>query len=234
MKRGPSDPAFTLPTQTLLKLKPARDVFYMRRSIPDLAQFRTAFQLLKAWARDRGVYSAKFGYLGGIHISVLLVRVCKMLLHDGGVISVPDLIVTFFSHYSTFDWKEDMAFDPFFHKKLRYNRTFREPMCLLGWHTPSLNTAANASVPTVKTIAAELKRADNILSGEDCTWETFLGIGDEAGLPSTRTECGASEFLKSYKSYARLGVHYWGPSLEKGSQFVGWLESRCVALLVGV
>ncbi|KAM0276245.1 hypothetical protein ACHAQH_006968, partial [Verticillium albo-atrum] len=51
MKRPPSDPAFDLKFESLLKLKPARDLFYLRRSIPDLAQFRIAYQLVKEWRR---------------------------------------------------------------------------------------------------------------------------------------------------------------------------------------
>lgn len=233
MKRPASDPAFSLPTQTLLKLKPARDLFYLRRSIPDLAQFRTAYLLLKAWAKSRGILSAKFGYLGGIHLSVMLVRVCKMLLHDGGVVSVPDIVTTFINHYANFDWKEDMVFDPFFHKKLRYNRTFREPLCILGWHAPSLNTAAAASIPTTRAIAAELRRADDVLSRDGCTWMDFIGAYGADGPSDAKITAGASEFCRGYKSYVKLDVHYWGPSLEKGSQYVGWLESRCVAMLVG-
>src|SRR2546430_4211630 len=44
---------------------------------------------------------------------------------------------------------------------------------------------------------------------------------------------GAHGFLKSYNSYIKINVQYWGLSLAKGSSVVGWLESRCLALLVG-
>jgi poly(A) polymerase Pap1 len=232
MAKPPSDPVFSLPMQTLLKLKPVRDMYYVRRSIPDLAQFRTAYHLLKAWAKERGVYSARFGYLGGIHLTVMLVRVCKLLMHDGGILSVPDLVVTFFNHYAKFDWNENMAFDPFFHKRLRYTRTFREPLVLLGWHAPALNTAATASLHTAKTIAAELKRVDSLMAGDSLQWAELIGA-HITSLPSRSLTVGASDFLRRYKSYAKIEVQCWGQSLEKGSKFVGWLESRCVLVLVG-
>ncbi|KAK2730709.1 DUF455 domain-containing protein [Colletotrichum kahawae] len=231
LKRPPSDPAFSLPTQTLLKLKPARDLYYIVRSVPDLAQFRVCYQVIKTWAKARGIYAAKFGYLGGVHLSVMLVRVCKMLLHGMGTVSTADVIATFFNHYAHFDWKNDIVFDPFFHKQLRYHRTPREAMCLLGWHSPTLNTALIASVPTVKIISTELQQA-NTQFIEGATWQAILsapGMIAEKDLSP-----GAASFLCSYKTFVNLRIHYWGGSLERGSRLVGWLESRCASLLVDI
>lgn len=220
-----NSPVFSLSTQTLAKLKPVRDLFYLRRTIPDLAAFRIAYHLIKTWAKQRGIYAGKFGYLNGIQISVMLSRVCKLLSRDGASVAVPTILTTFFHHYANFDWGHKMVFDPFFHKRLRYVRTAREPLAILGFHSPNLNTALAASVPSVRTIAEEFRRADKTLSEEGTTWSAFLGkhgSGAEAG-----------EFLQAYKSYVKIDVQFWGVSLAKGSQFVGWLESRCVMLLVG-
>lgn len=230
MKRPANDPAFALPFQTLAKLKPVRDLFYLRRSLPDMVLYRMAHLFIKSWAQERGIYSAKFGFLGGIHISVLLVPVCKALAYESETVSPADIIVTFFRHYSQFDWKNSMVFDPFFHKDLRYNRTFREPLCLIGWHAPALNTAPIASVPTVMTIAAEFERANNLLSVDGCTWNSLLGL--ESSQDAKRS-IGATEFLQEFKTYIKIDAHYWGPSQEKSGRFIGWLESRCVMLLVG-
>ncbi|RYP28413.1 hypothetical protein DL767_007221 [Monosporascus sp. MG133] len=230
MRLPPSDPVFTLPTQTLAKLKPVRDLYYIRRTIPDYAAFKVAYQLIKCWAKQRGIYAAKFGYLGGIHISILLSRVCKLLSYDGKSVSVHTILTTFFDHYAGFDWKSHMAFDPFFHKRLRYVRTSREPMVILGYHAPNLNTAHTASPPSVRTISEELKRASALLSQEGMTWCGFIGSD---GLTERAPEAGAAEFLNAYKTYVRIDVQFWGVSLAKGSGFVGWLESRCVMLLVG-
>ncbi|KPM35573.1 hypothetical protein AK830_g10994 [Neonectria ditissima] len=234
MKRPSTDSVFALPLQVLAKLKPARDLFYLRKSIPDMGQYRIVHLLVKVWAKSRGIYAAKFGFLGGIHISVMLVPICKMLAHNGQSVTASDIIVTFFNHYATFDWKTQMVFDPFFHKSTRYSRTFREPLCLLGWHAPSLNTAVNASVPTVNTIAAEFIRARNLLSTDGMTWDQLLGTGieNEGQLYQPGSLAGA-EFLQAYQSYVKVDAHYWGTSSEKGSRFIGWLESRCIMLLVG-
>ncbi|KAK7748886.1 hypothetical protein SLS53_000910 [Cytospora paraplurivora] len=214
-----SSPVWTLSPQTLNKLKPTRDLDYVRRSIPDIANFRLAHRLIKAWAKRRGIYSAKYGYLGGIQITILLARVYKLLAGEATVVSVPDLLTTFFNHYANLDWKNDVVFDPFFHKHLNHRRTDREPMAIIGYFPPSLNTCTAASVPSVRTIAEEFQRADRLLSEERTTWSHFLTIDD-------------GNFLQLFKSYIKIDVQFWGGSLTKGRSFVGWLESRCVSLLV--
>lgn len=222
MRLPATDPTFALPTQTLAKLKPARDMYYIQRTIPDYAVFRTAYYLIRYWAKQRGIYSAKFGLLSGIQISVLLSRVCKLLSHEVASVPLPSILATFFHHYAQFDWSTQLAFDPFFHKQLRYIRTSREPMAILGFHPPSLNTALNASLPSVRTISNEFKRADAILSQENATWTSFLSGAQ-----------GSAEFLAVFKTFIKIDAQFWGVSLAKGSGFVGWLESRCVMLLVG-
>ncbi|KAH8889755.1 hypothetical protein GQ53DRAFT_191197 [Thozetella sp. PMI_491] len=225
LRTRPADPIWTLSTQTLLKLKAIRDLDYLRRSVPDLVKFRLAHRTIKTWAKSRGLYSARFGYLGGIHISILLARVCKLLARDGrsDPASVPDILATFFHHYASFDWKNEAAFDPFFHKtRLQYTRTTREPLAILGYFPPSLNTSHAASLPSVRTIAEEFKQADALLSSPGAAWSALLGGS------------GAVDFLSAYKSYIKIDAQFWGLSSMKGAGFIGWLESRCVLLLVDV
>ncbi|KAI0555315.1 hypothetical protein F4679DRAFT_578702 [Xylaria curta] len=222
MRLPATDPVFALPTQTLAKLKPVRDMYYILRTIPDYAAFRTAYYFIKHWAKKRGIYSAKFGLLSGIQISILLSRVCKLLSQDGRLVALPSILTTFFHHYANFDWNAQLVFDPFFHKQLRYVRAAREPMAILGFHPPSLNTALNASLPSVRTISDEFKRADTLLSHEGMTWNAFLGTTQE----------GSVEFLARFKTFIKIDAQFWGISLAKGSGFVGWLESRCIMLLV--
>jgi poly(A) polymerase Pap1 len=231
MRRPPSDPAFALPFQTLSKLKPARDMYYLQRSIPDMTQYRVAHVLVKTWARSRGLYAAKFGLLGGIHISTMLVPVCKQLAYTSDEVATADILTTFFDHYASFDWGKQIVFDSFFHKELKYHRGFREPMCLLGWHAPSLNTALNASCPTAKTISKELARASRMLAREGMSWDAFIGNGSNTG--GAIANQASAEFLMKFKSYVKLEAHYWGKSPMKLKKLLGWLESRCVLILVG-
>lgn len=234
LRRPSSDSAFALPPSVLSKLKPLRDLSYLQRSIPDLAQYTIVHLFLSTWARHRGLCGAKFGLLGSVHISVLLVPICKALALEFGSVSVGDVISTFFHHYARFDWKQHAVFDPFFHESLKYHRTFREPLCLLGWHAPSLNTAANASVPTATTLSEEIRRADEIIGNETVAMDSILGPAESDDKIHQSLAPAATDFLHHYKSYVKISVHYWGSSSTAGAKFVGWLESRCVMLLVGM
>ncbi|PTB39778.1 hypothetical protein M441DRAFT_419895 [Trichoderma asperellum CBS 433.97] len=233
LKRPPSDPVFTLPLQTLAKLKPARDPFYLRRSIPDMTKYRVAHLFIKAWAQSRGLYAAKYGMLGGIHISSMLVPVCKALANESETVSTADILTTFFQHYSQFNWEKGVVFDPFYHLGLRYHRTFREPLCLLGWHGPSLNAASTASISTVNALTSELTRAAALFDQEDMTWGKFLGL-EQSRAPSSLIEKGAADFLASYRTYIKINARYWGSSQQKGRKYLGWLESRCISILVDI
>ncbi|KAL2177246.1 2'-5' RNA ligase superfamily-domain-containing protein [Thermothelomyces heterothallicus CBS 202.75] len=221
-----SDPVWSLSAPTLSKLKAIRDADYLRRSVPDLTTFRLAHRFVKTWAKSRGIYAARFGFLSGIQISVLLARVQKLLAREVGAPPTPEaLIATFFHHYAAFDWSAQLAFDPLFHRRrLPYSRTAREPLAILGYFPPALNTALAASVPSTKTLAAEFRRASDALrSATDppASWSSLLSVS-----------AARDEFLAAYKSYVKLDVQYWGLSLSRGAQFLGWLESRCVMLLV--
>ncbi|PFH58615.1 hypothetical protein XA68_13456 [Ophiocordyceps unilateralis] len=231
MKRPSSDQAFALPTQTLLKLKPARDLFYLRKSIPDMAAFRLAHLLIRAWAESRGLYASRFGLLGGFHITTMLVPICKLLSWGISCVRASDIIRTFFHHYAGFSWSADMVYDSYFHPQLAYSRTPSEPLCLLGWHGPRLNAAVYASRSSADIISLECSRADSLLSQEGITWSDFLGLQHSA-ISSNQVACGVAEFLDRYSSYVKIEARYWGTSPLKRIKFFRKLESRFSVLLL--
>ncbi|EPE08848.1 hypothetical protein F503_04435 [Ophiostoma piceae UAMH 11346] len=268
----PTHPIFTISPHILSKLKAARDLYYLRKSFPETTSsgeegdagdaaeheictatnFRTAHRAIKAWARSRGLYAARFGYLGGIQIAILLARVMKLMQReinnaaddDSATTTTPytiaDILVTFFQHYAGFDWKTKMAFDPYFHnEKPPYSPTSREPLAILGYHRPQLNTSMAASVPSVRVLAEEFQRASRLFTdgSSGLTWSKFLRGGNSSTSDSGPEENGGlspgpAEFVQTYRSYVKIDLQYWGLSLSRGSAFVGWLESRCVLLLV--
>ena len=182
---------------------------------------------------QRGIYSAKFGYLGGIHITLMLSWVSKCIAHDFGSTTTADLVASFFHHFARFDWANDMMYDAFFHKKKpRYHRSAREPMVMLGFHTPNSNIAHTSTVPGLQTLTKEAKAADERLSDPTMTWDKFLGQLDDVRCASSLSS-GASEFLEAHSSYVKIDIQFWGRTLAKGKGLVGWVESRCLSLVVG-
>jgi hypothetical protein len=158
----------------------------------------------------------------------MLAWICKRLAHDVTVVSAAEVVATFFRYYAKFDWKNDLMFDAFFHKQQpRYHRSAREPMVVLGYHAPNTNISHTSTVPGLNVLVKEFERADLVLSEPNMTWDRFFNA-------SGGSHAGVAEFLDSHDSYARINVHYWGRSLSKGMGLVGWVESRCVSLVVGM
>jgi hypothetical protein len=218
---------------SLRKLKPYRDLIYIQRTLPSLSAFRLAYRCIKLWASQRGIYSSKFGYLGGVHITLMLSWVCKRIAHDSSSVSAADLVASFFRHYALFDWADEMVYDAFFHKKKpRYHRSFREPMVVLGFHAPNSNAAHTATVPGVQMLAKELRAADERLSEPGITWDTFFGALTSP-KPDKTLSPGAVEFLGTHSNFVKVDIQFWGRTLAKGKGLVGWVESRCISLVVG-
>ncbi|USP73355.1 uncharacterized protein yc1106_00629 [Curvularia clavata] len=229
-----SDPIFNLSVLSLRKLKPYRDLLYMQRTLLSKSSFRQAYRCIKLWAVQRGLYSARFGYFGGVHITLMLSWVCKRLAHDVGSVTAADLVTSFFQHYSYFDWANEMVYDAFFHKKKpRYHRSAREPMVVLGFHAPNSNIAHTATVPGLQVLIKELKAADAKLSEPGMTWDEFFGASSSP-ISEQSLSSGAMEFLKTYNDFVKIDIQFWGRTLAKGKSLVGWVESRCISLVVDI
>lgn len=222
------EPIFNLSMLSLRKLKPYRDIMYVQRSLPSLSAFRLAYRCIKLWAVQRGIYSSRFGYLGGIHITLMLSWICKRLVYEHGTVSVPDILGTFFHHYANFDWNNQMVYDAFFHQNTpRYQRSAREPMVVLGYHAPNTNAAHTSTVPGLNTLTAEFALAHRRLTETGVSWADFFA-------PPQGDATFVSEFLKSHDSYARINIQYWGRTLARGRKLVGWVESRSLSLVVDI
>lgn len=162
----------------------------------------------------------------------MLTWICKRLAYDMTFSSVGDAVSTFFHYYANFDWENDIVFDAFYYKNLPHNkrwsyqRSKQEPMVLLGYHMPRINHAHTTSVPSLKVLVKEFKKADLTLADPSMTWGKFFNSSGDS-----RT--GVTEFLSSYESYVRVSIHYWGRSLPKGRGLVDWVKSKCKSLVNG-
>jgi uncharacterized protein (UPF0248 family) len=158
----------------------------------------------------------------------------KSLAHDAGSVTTADLVTSFFHHFARFDWAGDMMYDAFFHKqKPRYHRSMREPMVILGFHAPNSNIAHTSTLPGLQTLTNEMKAADEALSDPSMTWEKFFG-GLDASYRALSANNGAIDFLNSHSSYVKIDIQFWGRTLAKGKGLVGWVESRCLSLVVDI
>ncbi|KAI9717742.1 MAG: hypothetical protein M1812_004471 [Candelaria pacifica] len=223
-----SDSMFDLPVTSRKKLNAWRDNYYLTHSIPDIPTFWLAHRFLRLWAAKRGILSAKFGYLSSFHLSLMLSRVCKLVSRDKGNPTAPDIVRTFFNHYATFDFAVHMVFDPDVHApKPRYQRTSREHLVILTLHAPVINAAYSISMNSLPTLVEELKRADRLMSYEDASWSDLISSGEVLN-PHEALRGGPVDFIKAFKSYVKIEIHYWGASSAKASTLLEWLATKCV------
>lgn len=223
LELNPSDSAFDLPMQSLLQLNAVRDLEYLRRTIPNMTIFRQAYRYVKVWARSRGIYSSKLGYLGETHITLLLARVCKLESQEAGTISITNILRNFFAYYAKFDWKNDIVYDTtFFDQKPKYCRSAREPVVILSIHSPKINVAGASSVSSLRTLEQEFRQADELLSDPGTTWESLAG------------PAGVQGFLSSYSKYVKIDIQYWAGAIAKGRALFSWIESCCISLLAEI
>ncbi|KAF3895750.1 Endonuclease/Exonuclease/phosphatase [Trichophyton interdigitale] len=226
VSRIPShDPIFDLSLHSLSKLQPYRDQEYVKRMVPDMYVFRLAHRCITQWAKSSGVYSSKFGLLGGIHITMMLSRLHQLIHERFGRVTVPELVAMFFHHYAHFDWKNNMVVSP--GVQTRYRRSLREPMVILTAHVPTVNVARAVTAPSLRTIVSAFKRAEELIGENGAKWSNIL---NDISI-SHNNQTGAEKFLAAYNSYIKVNVQYWGPSPTQASSLIGWLESRFFRLL---
>ncbi|PWW80132.1 hypothetical protein C7212DRAFT_273731 [Tuber magnatum] len=215
----PDDPIFSLPAYGLKSLNSYRDTEFLLRTIPNPNVFRLAYRFIKMWALASGIFSSRFGYLGGFHITLLLARICKLADGDPKDATAARIVRLFFDYYSKTDWLTEIIYDPEFPAGARYQRFSREPMAITSIYTPVVNVARNATRHSVSALTREFELAKKAL--DSGRWDLRL-MGRE------------NEFLREYESYIKIDVQYWGSSLRRGKALALWVESAIPLLLVGL
>lgn len=203
-------------------LNPVLSRDYVRRSVPDTAQFQLAYRFLQTWAERRGLYGDR-AYLTHEHITAMLMAIYKAWAYETAVLSVPDILASFFSRYAKFDVEKDATFDSTLNKdaQMRRPQMDRHQNNPVGPNFPTLGQILHddrrLATRYARTIVPELKGASETLS-RGISWTQFLesdGVGD---------------FLHSFKLYCKIDVQFWGGSLTKGRGLVHWVSSRLLGL----
>lgn len=135
-----------------------------------------------------------------------------------------EILKLFFENYAGFNYEEDTVSDPDFSSSSEYRRTAsREPFAISTIHSPMINVAHTASKHTLKTLRDEILLANQKLD-RNCGWDAVTGRADGEA---------ERDFLNAFGNFVKIDLRYWGKNIQRGRSLVGWIESRCVMLLVG-
>ena len=62
--------------KSIKSLNGCRVAEYFLQQMPNLTVFKKTLRIIKLWARNRGIYSTVFGFLGGIGWNILVAKIC--------------------------------------------------------------------------------------------------------------------------------------------------------------
>ncbi|KAH7364764.1 hypothetical protein BKA65DRAFT_573286 [Rhexocercosporidium sp. MPI-PUGE-AT-0058] len=228
----------TLSPSSIRPLNTYRDSAYLLGTIPYLPSYRVAHRYLTRFLKNHGLYSAKFGYLGGIHLQLMLNRVVKLISlsttpstdakKDSTPISAATIVFTFFRYYATFNWALESITDPLLDPPSKVPRSARDSIFIPAIHTPTArpNVASSCTKLTAQTLSSQFAVAAQHLAKGDWEW------------PLRSKEEGLADFLGGSGAFVRVGIDVWGVGGEiaegKVREMIGALESRFPRLLVSL
>jgi Poly(A) polymerase central domain/MJ1316 RNA cyclic group end recognition domain len=204
-----------------------RDLLTLKKVIPSLDQFRLAHRSLKLFLTLRGLWGARFGYLGGFHLTLLLTHVALSLPKNA---QATHLIESFIKTYAEWDWSKDIVYPiPSCASDATSLSTYRrvlskEPMVVLSIQRPLSNLTSHASRNSVETLSQGFQHAHSALT-QGKSWFNICGVRIQEEVT---TKSALNEFVNGHRHFIKLNVHFWGGNDMKGRALIGWLESRIV------
>lgn len=205
----------TLPVSSMRVLNAYRDRLCLQKYISSTPAFHLAFRYIKLFCIRHGIFGARFGYLGGIHLTILC---CSIAKARPDIKTASEFVREFFRVYAHFDWASDLA--SISETATAYRRTSREPMAILSAVRPVVNHAVNATFFTLQAIVKEFRLAHKLLS-EGCSWDHICG-----------EETMLAAFLDDFDRFIRIDVSYWGGNCMAARALLGYVESRIVHVMV--
>lgn len=190
--------------------------------------FLFTLRSVKAWARQRGVYSQTFGFLGGAGWAILVAHLMQDLVEQQYTFTPTSLLVTFFQYFSRFPWNERVVRLATFDEKtgsgsninyynvVNQHNTIGGVMRILTPIEPVMNASFNVTPSTLKVLQAEWQRAHRVLNSVNL-WKT---IGEPV------------PFFQIYSFY--LCTSLSSPTTTLLTQWSGWVESQLRRLLLAL
>ncbi|CAI5707801.1 hypothetical protein KXD40_008231 [Peronospora effusa] len=131
--------------------------------VPRRRHYRIVLRAVRAWARCRGIYSAKLGYLGGISWAILVAFVCQLYPNA----EPAKIFVRFFQVLSEWQWPQPvmlnmiydagLGFDMWDPRENVFDRSHIMPIITPAY--PHMNSSVQVSQSTFSVMYEELWRA---------------------------------------------------------------------------
>lgn len=77
-----------------------RTSVYLKNNVKNYKNYQVTLKAIKMWAKNKGIYSQIYGYLGGAALSILLAKICQLYPNYSPL----QLLDRFFLIYSNWVW----------------------------------------------------------------------------------------------------------------------------------
>jgi poly(A) polymerase len=182
--------------------------------------FLIVVRCVRKWAKAKGLYGNKLGYLGGVNFNILVAHICQLYPKASAFF----LLTRFFSRFGEWKWPEpvqlnDIQSDPpdAYEKREVWSPKPYHHFPIITPAYPATNSSDKVSKHTREVMVDEMLKASNvtknILKGI-CDWDTLFENSD---------------FYLRYSHYLKCNII--GAGDDSDSRFwMGFCESRLVAL----
>lgn len=185
-----------------------------KKSLPN---FRIVLRCIRRWAKNRGIYGNKLGYLGGVNCNLMVAFVCQLYPNA----SPSKLLSRFFLLYKDWQWPKPVKLNniqpnpPGENREIWNERdNIYHVMPIITPAYPAMNSTANVSPHSLEVIKREL----------NIGYDVIMQIISEKGKGWDRL-FAPSDFFILYNHY--LCCHIVAPDNDEISRsWVGFVESR--------
>ena len=152
---------------SVMSVNGPRATYMISRLVPNYDNFLIVLRCIRVWAKRRGLYGNKFGYLGGINCNILVAFVCQ--LYPEACPST--LLHRFFRVYSSWNWplpiklnhiKPNMPGDDFRIWSEDYDYLDKMPMITPSY--PAMNSAKSVSDNSLRVMSNEFSKGNDIMT----------------------------------------------------------------------
>lgn len=184
--------------------------------VPNLENFQSLLRCIKFWAKQRGIYSNLFGFLGGIHLAILSAFVCQMSPHA----CLSALVMNFFHTFACWPWPTPVILQNEIIQVAQDVTEKKTWMPIILPCSPYQCCLSNVTRSTFNRIRAELLRGNTIakeILRPDFDWDKLF-------------EPYNNEYQKLYTRF--LKIYLLAGAKDDFGDWVGWVKSRFPSLIL--
>jgi len=198
-------------------LNGARDTHLIMELVPNHETFLTVLRCVRAWAKQRGLYSNKLGFLGGVNWAILTAFVCK--LHPKAIAAT--ILHKFWWWMKEWSWPRPVrinsSVDAGLGKRIWDPKTNPndawDVMPIITPAYPAFNSSFNVSQATLQILKEEFESAfticNQVIRNESKEWDLVLANTD---------------FSVRYDYYLQVTIS--AENEENFRSWSGWVQSR--------